>query len=1141
MKRINGLLSLLLAFLMLASCVAPNVDEGITPTSAPTQTEAPLQTPTTEPTPAPTAEPTQLPTSTPVPSQTPEPKPPYEDTLPTRSSINSFGAKADDAEKEWSFEGNASIKDGVDGYCIMLSDTGYANHSFITDGSFIIFFCVNLVGSFAVSVNNTELLLVNDKVAFAADGAQICDVEEKKDISVAVIYDGEKLYYEINDKKYEHIYELDEPERVMFYCEKSGASANIADIFANKYEKEIENYMKLPDMVSAKMKIIGVDEANKTITVKDYTKNCELVIYCDDEPITVKRQYEIDDLEYGQWVFIYGGRNDNDKIITSGDIGIQDEVTDERKLIDGVRVDGKIEWEDVTEATSDLRLKSIDGKRAYTLNVADEIYTMQYAALRPFVFAFESGSFEDYRVGMYATVTATNQDGKLVMVKADVEDIFGYIAPYFVCVPNGPSGQTVEQVREKTQKAVEMHGFIEKNLIKRMPVNMTIENEMCAPNDEVTVRIEAYAKQRPSQKAMLYTNYVENNMSECAEIIFEWKNTGEQKYDYTLYTAEIKLPTNKLGMHLFKWECDIGGKIDTYSRSYAVVDETYAVFVVNNLSVPSMEAEYQKNYIPYGKWVDVTVSNNVNWGEEYDELEWEKVSRIYRQYGIMPNFQLIYNGWDTAQISEESAEFQRAILEGHKTIAGLLGFDESYLNYGDYSMTTQMNEIARELGYKYVHSLVANNHIDGGFAINQLGKATQPYYMSSDDYRKTGNEENQLIGFTQGSYHDLLTIKYFSHYHCGIAELYTVEFTQPREFESIETAFSRVYDYLEALYQNRLSNDVPFIIPINLQFETSADGILDGNKIMFERQLDMVREGGAVFVTSNGVADYWLNHYEKQPQTVTYLTDFFAGMTARGKPSVFADCMYIENDRFFAISQKGSHLPTMLYDYTTEWDYPEVGNENMERTPYGGGTIPDEDNKYQFDITPKIVDFRGVEIEESRAEYADYMLITLKVTSEKQLDSFPIALFDIPRAWLAGNGWYSGEGCEFVPVRAPFSGMLCGFAVCDIKQGENVFTVRIDSAQTDALATDFTLNDVIHVSVIERDVCNAYVSTVYPWAVDCVLTLPEGVNAKLHFSKGTCIELDVGENPITIPNGWVMIEGLTMEQMREYLTVTKPE
>ena len=143
MKRINGLLSLLLAFLMLASCVAPNVDEGITPTSAPTQTEAPLQTPTTEPTPAPTAEPTQLPTSTPVPSQTPEPKPPYEDTLPTRSSINSFGAKADDAEKEWSFEGNASIKDGVDGYCIMLSDTGYANHSFITDGSFIISFRVN--------------------------------------------------------------------------------------------------------------------------------------------------------------------------------------------------------------------------------------------------------------------------------------------------------------------------------------------------------------------------------------------------------------------------------------------------------------------------------------------------------------------------------------------------------------------------------------------------------------------------------------------------------------------------------------------------------------------------------------------------------------------------------------------------------------------------------------------------------------------------------------------------------------------------------------------------------------------------------------------------------------------------------------
>ena len=77
-------------------------------------------------------------------------------------------------------------------------------------------------------------------LTFAADGAQICDVEEKKDISVAVIYAGEKLYYEINDNKYEHIYELDEPERVMFYCEKSGASANIADIFANKYEKEIE-------------------------------------------------------------------------------------------------------------------------------------------------------------------------------------------------------------------------------------------------------------------------------------------------------------------------------------------------------------------------------------------------------------------------------------------------------------------------------------------------------------------------------------------------------------------------------------------------------------------------------------------------------------------------------------------------------------------------------------------------------------------------------------------------------------------------------------------------------------------------------------------------------------------------------------
>jgi hypothetical protein len=862
----------------------------------------------------------------------------------------------------------------------------------------------------------------------------------------------------------------------------------------------------------------------------------------DKARVSIWRQVDLDELPDNQPFCGWGPIDEKNKAFGSGIYHVREDGPALKLGINGNSLTGRLQRRPTSEPAKSLT--SRDGKSELLLFDGQSPWTLPGGrGRRPSVFKAEPGTAAEFQPGREIELQYRSENpaagGELLSAKVSI--LFAGGPPYYMNTPAGPSKVTVAQIEEQVAEVVKTHAAKADELAKLMPVRMELTPELMKANESVMLRIRALAVQIPNAKLAFYPNYLKTNRAEKKELTLAWRATGEKEAGLDVYTAELKLPDAGLGQHLVQWACDIGGDIDLFWRSYAVIDDSTSVctFQINHLTKDLQEV-LDQYALPHFYWSLQTLDLK-RWGNpSMSAKAWTEMSRRERQGSGHVESVLNYAPWGEFNVSADSPEVQGAALKALQTVSALQGF-ESARSFWDYSMGTKTAALAKELGFRSVTSLCTENHIDGATPINHTGKPERPYFMAPDDFRRSGpGGRDGIVGIAQIQRHTILARRFMCDY-CIEPGNQTLDAGGAGRGEWDEVAHSRAMDFFNAMFQMQQSQKVPFVIQQCAEFSGSRKGAAEGNRMMLHYAVDRLKRGEKVAVASaRAVAEYYRRHYQQTPETTAYFQDYWSGFASWQKPQAYADVLQIENHLFSAMFEGGGILPEYHYDYTRPWNYPDFGNEGLPRKRDGFG-YPDPDNYDRFAWTPLITDTRGISAQRKDEQKGGKLVVTFTVRSDRDLKQFPLALWDLPREWKTGDGWYTASGGRFVPMKVPFTHNLSGVLVADLKAGENRLTLTINSPVRQPATLDVVAGN-LRGKVFERDGRSmAYVYPAVPWEVSLELTVPAGKSVQYYAApKGERVDLLTGPHKLVInKEQWSRIVGLNREELAANLREAK--
>ncbi|MCB9770355.1 MAG: hypothetical protein H6752_19325 [Candidatus Omnitrophica bacterium] len=672
----------------------------------------------------------------------------------------------------------------------------------------------------------------------------------------------------------------------------------------------------------------------------------------------------------------------------------------------------------------------------------------------------------------------------------------------------------------------------QEEIVNLIRVDFDLDSALLLPQEEVELRITAHCETSPNPKLELIEDcYSETPRTTSFDL--KWNKTLEGEF-----VANWKWTPTGTGNYLLHWVCDIGGDIPVFYRNFSVIDDSFAVAILNSTShrQPRPEPDFHELHLPFSYWAESMLFTPRGSAQQFANF-----SMGARQYGDDPGLMIFKGGCylkdDQTVFYDEPEPVQRAVLASYQELWGMHGFPQPLSSLYTYGLGNGPVKVARSLGFDLLGALCADqNWGDGPFQINHWGMPARPYFVSSEDFRKPGpGNSGAMVGVQQCERYTVGCRDYNCVYSFegGISYAFDQYTAQAKDRVVDEIILSREKDFLECLLNSAGQTDTPFFFSCGIEMNGVWPEMAEINRMMMEHLVKRSRDFPLAFANASETAKFMRRHYDKTPESILYLPDVYCGLTQGGKPACHPDTMEIENADLRAIFRFGEELPYAQYDYTASWNYPDWGNEEIPRKP-DGYVIPNTEDRFR--VTPKILDTRGIEVRTQTEERAEATVMTLEIDAASDYQNLALAVWNLPRTYTEDSNQFLLQGAErFIPVRAPFTGNLNGILIADLKKGKNQMTLEVKTDSRPLQFLDVRLGESAFAKVLDRGgESTAYLFTTAEVPVDLEIAPTSETEAQLFPSnyegpiplRGlNTIRLDPGQCPRVV--------GLSREELQK--------
>jgi hypothetical protein len=694
--------------------------------------------------------------------------------------------------------------------------------------------------------------------------------------------------------------------------------------------------------------------------------------------------------------------------------------------------------------------------------------------------------------------------------------------------------------------------------------DLTVQPALVRTGEPVTLTFRARGPAPAPSKAWVVPDYLGAKPGEQRPLALDWKPAGPDAH-----VAVVKLVPDRPGNWSVNWKMEGKAGPETLTRMLGVIEEGYAVYRFQFTTQPAI---WEPELLPkdfdgkpysgpqafdvlhqYGLagdfWIgEFKYGRYLVFPPEQTMRNAAVLRKMQHQFGS--SFSPLFNAdWILPKSPDRNlfrvpVDVQRTGLNQLKRCWDLLGFAPLHL-LATYTQGHETPGLAKEAGVKALDNMCQwQNWLDGhsgnDWLINHVGAPPFPYYVADDDFRKVAPGRS-IVQLPQGtaSAVRLYTVtamegcpkNAFLSTDSNYAPKMIGRRAQSANTDRLETAIDMWNEM--AAYQKE-----PLFLSISMENFTEREDWNLASVRAVEYLRNKARTEKIVFTQGEGMADYFLNHYDRQPENWIYWPDIYAGLTADFKPAQLADHIEVSNAEFHSDHWDGNALPRFYWDHTKPWSNPVWDDAaGLRKSP--PGLIPPDLIKAET-FTPKMEDLSGVKAEvRITAAGESGVRVAVVVDSPRAYSFLPIAVWRIP---FAGKGLSveSPANARFLPIVDGSTGNLHGVAVCrEVKAGRNEWIFELKGEARPFEDPQIVLGD----SVLGRMFLRNSVPHAYLWLAEgaaparLTITAPSNRKVQVHYNDGTTEETTGGTLSVRLSGDWPtkspMVIGLTNQELRD--------
>ncbi|MBN1555344.1 MAG: hypothetical protein JXA11_11405 [Phycisphaerae bacterium] len=398
---------------------------------------------------------------------------------------------------------------------------------------------------------------------------------------------------------------------------------------------------------------------------------------------------------------------------------------------------------------------------------------------------------------------------------------------------------------------------------------------------------------------------------------------------------------------------------------------------------------------------------------------------------------------------------------------------------GSYTMGHDTPAAAARAGAKGLTSLcVWQNLLDGCdencWKINHWGSPIVPYYLADDDFRKVAPGKG-ILGFNMGTASSVRNYSVFCLEGCPTNVIPMRRYTSDGV---IPANIHRFYYAVESWLHDAANNAEPLFVTAALENFVGREEWRQANELAVEYLVRRAREAKLVFATSADVAEYYLEHYDVQPEHIFYQPDVYCGLKPDVKPALLPDRIEFSNRLCHSLHIDGQFLPQILWDFTSPWKNEEW--EDKKDIRLDNGLIPPE-LVLERGCVPKNVDLKNVDVNVTTETADGTCTITMTIETPSSFRLLPISLWRLPLAPENLTVTVDSADVSWRSVVDGFTGNLNGLLLFEnVSKGRSVATLKLEGAPAQPRNLVFELGD----SIRGREVTMNRRTCVYLWRAD---------------------------------------------------------